>query len=112
MSAAIVGDLILGMSCFSAISLGALWYFSMGWLHLVSLYAAAGLTFGAVWQWDLAWIGAWTTLPLLGFVVYLASRALRLPPAVYRAGKNGTVRVEIVAWLHAHHGARHLGIRG
>jgi hypothetical protein len=78
----------------------------------VSLYAAAGLTFGAPWQWYLAWAGAWVALPLLGFVIYLASRALRLPSAVYQAGKNGTVRTEIVTWLHAHHGSRHFGIRG
>jgi hypothetical protein len=104
--AAMVGDLILGMTCFSAISVAALWYFSIGWLRLVDLYAAAGLAFGSALQWDLAWIGAVGGLPLLGGVIYLGYRAMRLPPAVYRAGRDGRVRAKVASWFHGHRPAR------
>jgi hypothetical protein len=105
-AATVVGDLILGMASFSAISLAGLWYFSYEWIRLVALYASAGRTFGSAWQWELASAGSIVALPLLGFVIYLAFQAFRLPGQVYRAGRDGTFGLHARRWTAAErHGA-------
>ena len=90
-AAFIVGDLVVGMVAFSVIALASLWYFSLGWIKLAGEYSAVGLPFGSSGQLSMAWIGAIGALPALIAVIYLATRALRLPHSVFRytAGLRG-----------------------
>src|SRR5271169_1016043 len=79
-----LADLIFGMAAFSAITLGSLWYFCLGWIHLTAEYAAVGYSFGASWQLQLAWCGLFACLPALVGTVYLAVRAFQLPKVLLR----------------------------
>lgn len=79
----VVADVITGLTGFSVIAAGALWMFSLGWIHLQSEYSAVGLPFGSSLQLELAWFGAISCLPLLGATVFLATRAYRLPKAIF-----------------------------
>jgi hypothetical protein len=85
----VLGDLVTGLAAFSIISAGALWMFSMGWIHLQSEYSAAGLNFGTAFQLDLAWFGAIVSLPLLLFVGYLGYSALQWPLGMFHRARRG-----------------------
>jgi TM2 domain-containing membrane protein YozV len=76
-------DLVVGLTAFSAITLAALWLFSLGWIHLHAEYLARGLAFGTPLELGFAWFTAFTALPLLGATFFVASRALRIPRQVY-----------------------------
>jgi hypothetical protein len=79
-----LADCIVGLAAFSAITLGALWYFSLGWIRLQAEYAAAGASFGTTLQLTLAWAGVFVCLPVLVLTVYLAVRAFQLPRKLFR----------------------------
>lgn len=96
--AVVLADLIVGMAAFSIISLGALWYFCLGWIRLAAEFGAVGLPFGAAWQLALAWLGAIGAPALLVLTIFLSRAALRLPFHVYRAGRDG-VRPRLRAGL-------------
>jgi hypothetical protein len=80
-------DLILGMTAFSVIILGILWYFSLGWIRLTMEFSQRGVVFGSSAQLLLAWVGVIVALPMLATTVLLAIRAFRLPGQVLKVGR-------------------------
>lgn len=88
-AAVALGDVILGMASFSVITLGSLWYFSLGWIRLVQEYGARGVGFGTTGQLELAWFGAITALPMMAITIYLAMRAFRVPRQLFRGPARG-----------------------
>lgn len=86
----LLADLITGLAAYCVISAGALWVFSVSWIHLVQEYAAIGVAFGTPMQLELAWVGTFVTLPLAALAVFLAVRAYRLPRDLFRLARSAT----------------------
>lgn len=72
-------DAITGMTAYSVITLGALWFFSWSWLRIAAEAASRGVAFGSAAQAQWAWFGTVVTLPMIPVVLYLAIHAYRLP---------------------------------
>jgi hypothetical protein len=98
-AAVMLGDLVVGMTAYCTITLGALWYFSYSWTQLHAEYGALGVSWGSDLQLALAWIGILAILPLMGIVLYLGWSAIRLPAHWL----HGTVQGSRRSWLpHVH----------
>jgi hypothetical protein len=98
----VAADLITGMAAYSAITLGALWYFAWSWIQLSSEAASRGIAFGSAAQLEWAWFGTISALPAIPMVIYLASQAYRVPAGLAREARHpGSGRLRsLVAGLH------------
>jgi hypothetical protein len=87
--ALLVGDIIVGMTAFSMITLGGLWIFCVEWIRIAGEYGAVGRMFFSPWQLDMAWGGALACLPMAVAVLLLGGRSLQIPIRLYRAARQG-----------------------
>jgi hypothetical protein len=94
-AAVMLGDLIVGMTAYCLITLGALWYFAFSWTMLHAEYGALGVPWGSGLQLGLAWIGVLAIVPCMVVVLYLAWSAIRMPAHWFHRSVVGEHR----SWL-------------